>query len=505
MDIKFSSAAFTPAQSFALPVSSSKTLSTAHAKLLGKTLTDTLNNALKAGTAFQADKEQMLWLHGIKSGTKTISVLLYGVGKPNEMSVLDSLKLGGLLAAQAKAQNIANLHVVVNEAIDVQQCALGATLRSYQFSGYKTTAKDTKSVPLKQVTLHVGNAKQAQKDWVQQNAIAEGVYLARDLMNQPPNICTPENFVAAVRDAVKSLPVTLTVLDEKTIAKKGLGALQAVARGSRHPAYVLIAEYNGLAPTGKTKAKTQPIALVGKGVTFDTGGYNLKPGTFVGGGMFDMKYDMGGAAAVMGSILALAQGAAATHVVGIVGLTENLVDEDAYLPGEVVTTLSGQTVEIMDTDAEGRLVLADLLTYVQQQHKPHTIIDIATLTGSAMSAFGNEYAALFSNQDELANQLQQSGMKTGEKCWRMPIDAAPAHTLKSTIADFVNVELSRLAGASFAALFLSQFVEKDVNWAHLDIAGLMKAKADMAICPAGGMGFGIRLMVDYVLSQTRNG
>lgn len=492
MDIKFSAAALPKTGFWVLPVQADKKLPAVTSKALGATLTKTVETVLKSQTLFTGEKEQFLPLHGL-SGT---SILLYGVGKPADFnSKTDSLKIGGLTAAQGKTLGASALHVVLTAEADAQQFATGAGLRAYKFADYKTKSTDKNGV-VKNLIIHTKDATKQTGTWKANQALVNGVYLARDLMNQPPNICTPANFVKQVKAAFKGLNVTITALDEKGIAKNKMGALQAVARGNRNDPYVLAIEYKG-----SKKAGSKPLALIGKGVTFDTGGYNIKPGVFTGGSMGDMKYDMGGAAAVVGTMLALARGKAPVHAVGVVGLTENMIDEDSYLPSEVITTMSGQTVEVMDTDAEGRLVLADVITYTQKYHKPKTIIDIATLTGSALVALGTEYCALFSNDDKLADRLFQAGQDTGERCWRMPIDAAPNASLKSSVADMVNVELSRLAGASFAALFISQFVDKDVNWAHLDIAGTMKARTDLPICPAGGMGYGVRLMHEYALKH----
>jgi leucyl aminopeptidase len=508
MDIKFSSAGMTAQTAWAVPVLSGQKLAADLGKL-GSAIADKLKQVAQQSIVFKGEKEQFLWIHGLGTKQKPLSVLLYGIGKKTNFNdQLDSLKLGGALLAQAKAHGQTDLHVWAPDFANAALIGLGAQLRAYQFADYKTKGKDILPPVVKAMTLHGENIKIAEKIWPQYAAVASGVYLARDVMNQPPNICTPAGFVKTAQDRMKKLPVTFRVLDKAAIAKLGMGAIQAVSRGNRNDPYVLIAEYNGtvtktVAKTKKTKSS--PVALVGKGVTFDTGGYNIKPGVSAGWTMGDMKYDMGGAAAVMGTVLALAQGKVPVHVVGIVGLTENMVDEDAYLPSEIITTLSGQTVEVIDTDAEGRLVLADLLTYVQQHYKPKAILDIATLTGAVVVALGMDYAGVLGHDDAMVEAVMQSGLNTGEKCWRLPIDAAPAHTLKSSIADLVNVDISRLAGASFAAHFLSHFVEKDVPWTHIDIAAMMRVKGDTMLCPAGAMGFGVRLLTDYITHNHANG
>jgi leucyl aminopeptidase len=495
MHIKFTPFKSSTKAIMALPVGPGKVLTSAVKKLLGAATTRQLEQILKAAPAFEGEKDQFLWTHP-KIGAAVGSVLLYGTGKKDQFeTVLDSQKTGGQIFQQFNGYGVTDGLIVPSDFMDIQHCALGVTLRAYHFDNYRTKDKAKQLPKVKNVSLITDHPRQALQDWQKLVGLSEGVYLARDLMNQPPNICTPEGFVKTARAAMKDLPVKFTVLDKKAISALKMGALEAVSRGNRNDPYILIAEYNG---SGKGKTKSKPVALVGKGVTFDTGGYNLKPGSGALGTMGDMKYDMGGAAAVIGSFMAVAKSGAKTHMVAIVGLTENLIDEDAYLPGEVVTTLSGQTVEIIDTDAEGRLVLADLLTYVQDVYDPAAIIDIATLTGAIVVALGLNYSGLFSNNDALADGLQKSGILIGEKCWRMPLDAIPVSGLRSPIADLANLDPSRLGGACFAAVFLEQFIDKGRDWAHLDIASMMKSKGD-ALCPAGAMGYGVRLLYQYVM------
>ncbi|HEY1095629.1 MAG TPA: leucyl aminopeptidase [Alphaproteobacteria bacterium] len=506
MHIKFTTANQTSKPVLAVPVSKGKKMPAAIRKLLPAGLVTQLDKIAKSAAAFEGEKDQFLWAHHVKNGTAISSVLLYGIGDEASFDAIqDSQKTGGQLFVNLNAYGTKDATIMMAPVMDAAQCALGAKLRAYHFDNYKTKDKEKALPKLKSLAFATEAAKQAQKDWASLDGIANAVYLARDLMNQPPNICTPANFVKTARATMKDLPVKFTVLNEDKIHALGMGAIEAVGRGSRNASHVLIAEYNGLGTAAKGKAKSKPIALVGKGVTFDTGGYNLKPGSSPFGMMGDMKYDMGGAAAVIGALMALANAGVKQHVVAIVGLVENLIDEDAYLPGEVITTMSGQTVEIVDTDAEGRLVLADLLTHVQKEYDPSVIIDIATLTGAILIALGQNYAGLFSNDDKLADGLFKAGQEIGEKCWRLPLDAATPATLKSSIADLVNVEPSRLGGASFAASFIHQFVDKDRAWAHLDIAGLMKANGSNPICPAGAMGYGVRLLYQYVVDNATNG
>ncbi len=319
------------------------------------------------------------------------------------------------------------------------------------------------------------------------------MFFTRDLVSEPANVLYPEKFVEYC-NFFKKAGLMLKVFDEKKINKLGMDALMGVAKGSVRPPRVLIMEWNGL--KNKDIKNTKPLAFVGKGVTFDTGGISLKPS----GGMEDMKWDMGGSAVVAGLMLSLAERKAKVNAVGIVGLVENMPDGNAQRPGDVVKSMSGQTIEVLNTDAEGRLVLADILWYVNTVYKPKLIVDLATLTGAIIVALGDRYAGLFSNDDSLSNQILESSKVSKELVWRLPLDSEFDKLLNCEIADMRNITNSRGAGSITAAQFLKRFIGK-TPWAHLDIAGVTWSKKNTALSRTGGTGFGVRLLDEFVRSN----
>ena len=306
--------------------------------------------------------------------------------------------------------------------------------------------------------------------------------MARNLVNEPPNVLFPVEFADRVR-SLEKLGVEVETLDEKAMGKLGMNALLAVGRGSARESRLVTMRWNG----ARSK-RTKPIAVVGKGVCFNSGGISIKPSA----GMEDMKGDMGGAACVVGLLHALAARKAKVNVVGVVGLVENMPDGDAIRPGDIITSMSGQTIEIVNTDAEGRLVLADALWYVQETYSPRAIIDLATLTGAIMVALGHEMAGLFANNDELAQQLAAAGEASGEKVWRMPLGAAYDKLIDSKFADVKNTG-GRSGGSITAAQFLQRFV-KETPWAHLDVAGTAMGSPPSDINQSWGSGWGVRLL-----------
>jgi len=321
--------------------------------------------------------------------------------------------------------------------------------------------------------------------------VVEGVYLTRDVVTEPPNVLYPETLAARCKE-LEELGVVVEILNEKKMAKLGMGALLGVGQGSVRESFLVTMRWDG---GPKNKA---PVAFVGKGVTFDTGGISLKPGP----GMEEMKWDMGGSGTVLGLMKALAGRKAKVNAVGVVGLVENMPDGNAQRPGDVVTSMSGQTIEIHNTDAEGRLVLADALWYTQQEFKPQAMIDLATLTGAILIALGNEYAGLFSNDDTLSAQLISAGQASGEPVWRMPLGDAYDKLLNSDCADMKNIG-GRNAGSITAAQFLQRFV-KDTTWAHLDIAGMAWSSKDRPTVPKGATGYGVRLLDRFVSDVYEN-
>ena len=400
-------------------------------------------------------------------------------------------KLGGTVAArlltsgETKAViDVSGLNFYADAAARV---GLGAALRAWRHDRYRTKLKDKHKPTLTEITIIGGDegaAKRFKDRWA---PVYEGVSLARELVTEPANIIYPESFVERVRASLDGLGINIDILDRKAMEKLGMGALLGVAQGSVREARMLVLRWNGGA------SGSQPTAFVGKGVTFDTGGISIKPAA----GMEAMKWDMGGAAAVVGAFKAIALRKAKANVVGICGLAENMPSGNAQRPGDVVTTMSGQTVEVINTDAEGRLVLADALTYVQRTFKPATIIDLATLTGAILVSLGHEWAGVFSNNDALAGRLLKVGEASGDKLWRMPLAEPFDRLIDSAIADMKNVG-PREGGSITAAHFIQRFVDDGVKWAHIDMAGMAWSDKASATADKGATGFGVRLLDEYV-------
>ncbi len=360
--------------------------------------------------------------------------------------------------------------------------ALGCYLRGYRFDNYRTTLKKTEKPSLGKITIGTEDVAGAKKAWKQQEALSSGIFFARDLVTEPPNVLYPAEFARRARK-LEELGVEVEILDEKDMGKLGMHSLLGVGLGSERESQMLVMQWKGA-----SDRKAAPVAFVGKGVTFDTGGISLKPGP----GMDAMKYDMGGAAAVTGAMVALASRKARANVVGICGLVENMPDGKAQRPGDVVKSMSGQTIEILNTDAEGRLVLADALWYCQQRFKPQFMVDLATLTGAIRVSLGLEIGGMFSNNDQLAERLSAAGKREGEELWRMPMGERFDKLIESPIADMKNIG-GQFGGSITAAQFLQRFVNK-VAWAHLDIAGTAWTDEARGTTPKGATGFGVRLL-----------
>ncbi|MEJ8573363.1 leucyl aminopeptidase [Microbaculum marinum] len=419
-------------------------------------------------------------------------VIVIGVGDAAAMSSQDWFLLGGSVSGKL-SNNIATATVVLEldagdlpDAAAAAEFAAGAKLAAYKFDRYKTKKKDDEKpdAPPRRLVIAVADHTAARKAFSDLDAITDGTLLARDLVNEPANVLGPEEFAARAKELEK-LDVDVKILAEKDMQKLGMNALLAVGQGSERPSRLVIMRWNGLGKSSKKK----PVVFVGKGVVFDTGGISIKPAA----GMEDMKGDMGGAACVTGLMHALAARKAKVNAVGVIGLVENMPDGRAQRPGDIVTSMSGQTIEVINTDAEGRLVLCDALTYVQQKFKPAFIVDLATLTGAIIVALGNHYAGMFSNDDELANRLSAAGQETGEKVWRMPLGKEYDKLIDSKFADMKNVG-GRWGGAITAAQFLKRFVEDDVPWAHLDVAGTAMGSPSSEVNKSWGSGFGVRLL-----------
>jgi leucyl aminopeptidase len=420
-------------------------------------------------------------------------VMLIGVGRPKVGDRSARQNRGGVVLNALNSVGEQNAAFFVNAfkgkdtALAAADLAYGVRLRSYRFDKYRTKEKPEHKPSMKELTLLVDGPKAAEKDFEPLDKIAEGVFFTRDLVSEPANVIYPETLAAEAKK-LASLGVEVEVLDEKQMKTLGMNMLLGVAQGSRRPARLVIMQWKGN-PRAKNKA---PLAFLGKGVTFDTGGISIKPA----GGMEDMKWDMGGAGVVIGLMKALAGRKARVNVVGIAGCVENMPDGNAQRPGDIVKSMSGQTVEVINTDAEGRLVLGDALWYCQDRFKPQFMVNLATLTGAIIVALGHDHAGLFANNDPLADRLIASGKAVEEKLWRMPLGDAYDRALDSDAADMKNIG-GRDAGSITAAQFLQRFVN-GVPWAHLDIAGTTWSKKDTAIVPKGATAFGVRLLERFV-------
>lgn len=425
--------------------------------------------------------------HFVAINGTTRRVLLAGTGT---QSPVDCEKAGAALTARLLTSGEAGLIIdLTGTALTTEarnRLISGAVLRAWRHDVYRTKLAEKQRPSLHNLTI-VGAPAEAEAEWAAPAAIIKGVEFTRGLVTEPANIIYPESFVTQC-EAVSALGVTIKVLDEHEMAALGMGALLGVAQGSARPPRLLVMEYDGT-----HGAQTKPVALVGKGVTFDTGGISLKPP----GGMEDMKWDMGGAGAVAGAMMALAGRKAKAHVVGACGLVENMPDGKAQRPGDVVTSMSGQTIEVINTDAEGRLVLCDAITWVQQVYQPEVIVDLATLTGAIIISLGHEHGGLFSNDDGLAAQLTAAGAAVGDPLWRFPLSPAYDKLIDSPIADIKNVG-PREGGSITAAQFIQRFVNEGVKWAHLDIAGMVWASKPGAVWDKGATGFGVRLLDRFI-------
>ena len=400
-------------------------------------------------------------------------------------------KAGGALTARLLVSGEAAVTVDLADADaraeDAARLAAGALQRGWRYDALKTKLSDKQKPTLETVTI-AGAPEGAESAWERQAAVSAGLDLTRTLVTLPANLLYPESFVELVTKSVEGLGLEVTVLDEPAMQGLGMGSLLSVSQGSRREARVLVLKWTGAGDAA-------PIALVGKGVTFDTGGISIKPSA----GMEDMKWDMGGAGAVAGAMKALAARGAKANVIGVMGLVENMPDGEATRPGDVVTSMSGQTIEVINTDAEGRLVLADCITWVQRTHGVKTIVDLATLTGAMIVSLGHEYGGLFSNDDELADALAKAGNESGDKLWRFPLAEAYNTLIDSPIADMKNVG-PRGAGSITAAQFLQRFLDEGTRWAHLDIAGMVWSDKDGPTWAKGATGYGVRVLDRFVAS-----
>jgi leucyl aminopeptidase len=482
-------AAVDAAEILAVPVHEDRVLADSGSKLdeqSGGALTRAMSKGRFVGKAGQT-----LMVAAV-SGAKAESILLVGAGSADKIDDLAVEAFGGNAYAAVKLSGAEVLTIDASNLSPEQAARVGFAVRlaAYRFDKYRTTQKPDKIPSINTVRVVMSDLRAAEAALEPLTAVADGVIFARDLVSEPANVLYPAEFARRVK-ALESLGLEVEILGEAEMEKLGMRTLLGVGQGSRRESQLAIMKWNG------GEAGAQPLAFVGKGVCFDTGGISIKPAE----GMEDMKWDMGGAAAVTGTMIALAGRKAKVNAVGVLGLVENMPDGNAQRPGDVVVSMSGQTVEVINTDAEGRLVLADALWYTQERFKPKFMIDLATLTGAMIVALGLDYAGVFSNSDEVAEPILAASKKVGENFWRMPIPAIYEQHIDSKIADVKNTGNGRAGGSITAALFLQRFTN-GVPWAHLDIAPTAWAnKSPSPTVPEGGVGFAVRTL-DRMVADT---
>ncbi len=467
---------------------------------LDKKLGGILSHAISQGSFEAKQAETMIIPAPAKAPHKR--VILLGLGEASSLSASDAEDIGGKLIKVVRAQKMESACLVLEDLKTNRKLkpdalaahiAMGAHMGSYVFHKYKSKKEDAPK--LKHFDIAVREDKSASAIFKEFQAVLGGMFWARDLVNEPPSHLYPDAYAQEIKAQLKPLGVKVEILDEKKMEKLGMGAILAVGQGSIRKPRMVIMRWEGTKAKTRKKADQGPLAFVGKGVTFDTGGISIKPSN----GMEDMKMDMGGSAAVVGLMKSLALRKSKSDVVAVVGLAENMPGSNAYRPADILTSLSGKTIEVLNTDAEGRLVLADCLTHVQQKYKPRLIVDLATLTGAMMVALGFEYCGTFSNDDALWRDLDKASAATGEKLWRMPLDPVWSKEMESQVADLQNLgSVGRWAGACTAAEFLHHFIEDNTPWAHMDIAGTAWSKKDRPTVPKFGTGFGVRVLDRFV-------
>jgi leucyl aminopeptidase len=488
MDISFVSNSYQCAGTLIVGVTEGDAFSGPAAEVNGAT-----GGALKraiAGGKFSGKSGQVLDLLA-PAGVKASRVILAGLGKASKFdgpaAERVAAELLGRMFTSGQTELVFALGLPkgsrLKSAMFAAHLAMGARLRSYTFNHYRTKKLDEYEPTITRIAIATDDAAGAKRGFAALDAVASGIHLARDLVNEPPNVLSPAEFARRAKN-LTSLGLKVEVLGEADMSKLGMGALLGVGQGSERESQLVVMQWNG----ARSK-KDSPVALVGKGVCFDSGGLSLKTGA----GMMGMKGDMGGAAAVAGTMRALATRKARVNAVGVIGLVENMPSGNAQRPDDVVKSMSGQTIEVLNTDAEGRLVLADALWYAQTRFKPKFVIDLATLTGAIMVALGNEHAGLFSNDDKLADRITEAGRAEGEPVWRLPLGDGYDRAIKSKIADMKNIGGPH-AGSITAAQFLQRFVDK-TPWAHLDIAGVAWQDGEYkALAPSWGTGWGVRVL-----------
>jgi len=468
------------------------------ARRLDEATDGAITRALSAAPRFKGKKDELLPI--IAPANLSVSrIVLSGLGKSELADSRLFQGLGGNLVAHLNGagETEATFAIDLDESASMDQAeaaaqlAFGARLRSYRFDRYKTKQKPEQKASLGRVTVATAAPAAAERAYEPLDKTAGAVFFTRDLVSEPANVIYPETL-AAQAEILTEYGVDVEILDEKRMRELGMNALLGVAQGSARPPRVVVMEWHGVAAGGDDNRRS-PLAFIGKGVTFDTGGISIKPAA----GMADMKWDMAGSAVVIGLMRLLAARKARVNAVGVVGLVENMPSATAQRPGDIVTSMSGQTIEVLNTDAEGRLVLADALWYCQDRYKPRLMIDLATLTGAVVVALGHHCAGLFSNNDEIAERLIEAGKAVGEEVWRLPLSESYDREIDSDAADVKNIGSGRAGGSILGAQFLQRFVN-DVPWAHLDIAGMAWSTKDSATVPKGATAFGVQLLDRFV-------
>jgi leucyl aminopeptidase len=492
--MKISFAEFEPPPSGAVAVGVGEDgVLTPPARQLDEASDGAVTRALAASPRFRGKRNELIPV--VAPAKLAVSrIVVAGLGKPEAADPRMLEDLGGTLVAHLNGAGVAEAMFAIDLGDDARlapaavaaHLAFGAALRAYRFDKYRTTERPERKPSLKTLTVAGAAAAAARRAYRDFAAAAEAVAFTRDLVSEPANILYPETL-AEQAAGLSSLGLEVEILDEARMGALGMNAILGVAQGSVRPPRLVVMRWNGGA------AGSAPLAFIGKGVTFDTGGISIKPAA----GMGEMKWDMAGAGVVLGLMRLLAARGAKVNAVGVVGLVENMPSGSAQRPGDIVTSMSGQTIEVLNTDAEGRLVLADALWYCQDRFKPALMIDLATLTGAIIVALGHDHAGLFANNDELADRLLAAGSAVGEKLWRLPLAETYDRSIDSDAADVKNIAGDRAAGSIIGAQFVQRFVNK-VPWAHLDIAGVAWSKKDAPTVPKGATAFGVRLLDRFV-------
>lgn len=457
-----------------------------------------ISKIIQDKTKFTGKLGQLLSLTSTDKEGKVFNIIIAGIGDESKIKSYDLENVGGTIYRAAKSFKSKSVGIKISERIsefepeDVASwIGSGALLSSYKFDKYLTTKKPEEKNDVNDFNIIVEKEEETYQAFKAKKAVAMAVYFARDLVSEVPNVLYPESYAEKIVTTLEPLGVDIQVLGEREMTDLGMGALLGVGQGSMRESKLVVMKYDG------AEEDQKPVAFVGKGVTFDTGGISIKPAAR----MSEMKYDMGGSASVVGAMKALALRGAKVNAIGIVGLVENMPGSNAQRPGDVVKTMSGKTAEVLNTDAEGRLVLCDCLTYLQENFKDlECIIDLATLTGAILVALGNTYAGCFSNDDELYSKLETSSKNSNELIWRMPLHKDFDDMIKTPVADVANIGSGGgVAGSATAAHFLEHFINENVKWAHLDIAGMAwDSNGKKPTCPKGAVGYGVKLLNQFI-------